>query len=308
VAISGETVVVGGSGDFLGLGSAYVFVRSGGVWSQQQKLRASDAGRESGFGRSVAISGETVVVGSPLASGFMGEAYVFARSGGVWSQQQKLRASDARTFDNFGESVAISGETVVVGSPFDDGATGGSQGSAYIFVRSGGVWSQQQELFASDAAVGDTFGGSVAFSGETLVVGASNDSGAAGLRQGSAYVIGPVLFDFSGFFPPVDNPPAVNVVNAGRAIPVKFSLSGDKGLDIFAEGFPVSQQIECIDGAPTSDIEQTVTGGGSSLSYDAEIDTYTYFWKTEGSWAGTCRRLIVRLSDGSERVAFFKFK
>ncbi|MGH9849841.1 MAG: PxKF domain-containing protein [Blastocatellia bacterium] len=117
-----------------------------------------------------------------------------------------------------------------------------------------------------------------------------------------------VRYNFSGFFPPVANPPTVNVVNAGRAIPVKFSLSGNKGLNIFAAGYPVSQQIACSDGAPASDIEQTVTAGGSSLSYDAASDQYTYVWKTEKSWAGACRQLIVRLNDGSERVAYFKFK
>src|SRR6266508_1118040 len=117
-----------------------------------------------------------------------------------------------------------------------------------------------------------------------------------------------VRYNFSGFFQPVNNPPTVNVVNAGRAIPVKFSLSGDKGLNIFGPGYPASQQIACSDGAPVSEIEQTVTAGGSSLSYDAESDTYTYVWKTEEPWAGTCRQLIVRLNDGSERVAFFKFK
>src|SRR6266498_2791055 len=312
VAISGETVVVGAQfdDDVAGdnQGSAYVFARSDGVWSQQQKLLASDA-RCCGeaFGESVAISGETVVVGSG-GGGVGGSAYVFARSSGVWSQQQKLRASDAAVADSFGASVAISGETVVVGATCDAGAAGRDQGSAYVFARSGGVWSQQQKLEASDAALGDQFGFSVAVSGGTVVVGAHDDSGAAGRLQGSAYVFGPVPFDFSGFFPPVDNPPAVNVVNAGRAIPVKFSLSGDKGLNIFAAGFPVSQQIACGDGAPESEIEQTVTAGGSSLSYDAESDTYTYVWKTEKSWAGTCRQLIVRLNDGSERVAFFKFK
>src|SRR6266508_4063415 len=312
VAISGETVVVGAQfdDDVAGdnQGSAYVFARSDGGWSHQQKLLASDA-RCCGeaFGESVAISGETVVVGSG-GGGVGGSAYVFARSSGVWSQQQKLRASDAAVADSFGASVAISGETVVVGAPFDAGAAGNSQGSAYVFARSGGVWSQQQKLEASDAALGDQFGFSVAVSGGTVVVGSHDDSGAAGRLQGSAYVFGPVPFDFSGFFPPVDNPPAVNVVNAGRAIPVKFSLSGDKGLNIFAAGFPVSQQIACGDGAPESEIEQTVTAGGSSLSYDAESDTYTYVWKTEKSWAGTCRQLIVRLNDGSERVAFFKFK
>lgn len=115
-------------------------------------------------------------------------------------------------------------------------------------------------------------------------------------------------FNFNGFFPPVDNQPVFNNANAGRAIPIKFSLGGDQGLNIFAPGHPVSQQIACSDGAPSSEVEETVTAGSSSLSYDAETDTYTYVWKTEKSWAGTCRKLIVRLNDGSEHAAFFKFK
>ena len=160
-------------------GSAYVFVRSGGVWTQQQKLEAPDAQAGDSFGKGVSISGETLVVGAlgALAS------YVFVRSAGHWNLQQKLEASDPGLFDGFGYSVAISGETVVVGSPFDHGTAGASQGSAYVFVRSGGVWTQQQKLEASDAAEGDRFGDSVAISGETLVVGAilSGD-------QGSAYV------------------------------------------------------------------------------------------------------------------------
>ena len=98
------------------------------------------------------------------------------------------------------------------------------------------------------------------------------------------------------------------MVNAGRAIPVKFSLSGNKGLNIFAAGYPVSQQVACTDGAPEVAIDQTVTAGGSSLSYDAATDTYTYVWKTENSWAGTCRGLIVRLNDGSDHEAFFRFR
>src|SRR6266508_346104 len=176
VAISGETVVVGALFDVgaagLQQGSAYVFARSGGVWTQQQKLLASDAAAGAVFGISVAISGETVVVGAPgddaVAGDNQGSAYVFARSDGVWSQQQKLLASDARCCgEAFGESVAISGETVVVGS-----GGGGVGGSAYVFARSSGVWSQQQKLRASDAAVADSFGASVAISGETVVVGA----------------------------------------------------------------------------------------------------------------------------------------
>jgi Tol biopolymer transport system component len=117
-----------------------------------------------------------------------------------------------------------------------------------------------------------------------------------------------VLYDFSGFFQPIDNPPTVNVVNAGSAIPVKFSLSGDKGLSIFAAGYPASQQIACIGGIPVDDIEETMTAGNSSLSYDPTTDRYNYVWKTERGWRGTCRQLVVKLNDGSTHVANFQFR
>jgi predicted extracellular nuclease len=113
---------------------------------------------------------------------------------------------------------------------------------------------------------------------------------------------------WSGFFPPVDNLPALNSVNAGRAIPVKFSLGGNKGLNIFATGYPLSQQIACSSGAPVDDVEETVTAGNSSLSYSADNDQYNYVWKTEKSWAGQCRQLVVKLVDGTTHVANFKFK
>ena len=155
------------------------------TFTQQQKLVASDAAGGDLLGSSVAISGETVVVGAPddddAAGSRQGSAYVFVRSGGVWSQQQKLLASDGAEEDRFGTSVAISGETVVVGAPDDDDAMGSRQGSAYVFVRSSVSWSQQQKLLASDATGGQQFGTSVAISGETVVVGAVSG-------QGSAYV------------------------------------------------------------------------------------------------------------------------
>ncbi len=115
-----------------------------------------------------------------------------------------------------------------------------------------------------------------------------------------------VLYNFTGFFSPVSNPPTLNNVNAGRAIPLKFSLSGNKGLSIFATGYPVSQQIACDSSAPLSEVEGTVTAGGSTLSYTT--DQYHYNWKTESSWAGTCRMLNVKLNDGTEHTALFKFK
>ena len=114
-----------------------------------------------------------------------------------------------------------------------------------------------------------------------------------------------VRYLFSGFFSPVDNLPTMNVVNAGRAIPVKFSLSGNKGLNIFPAGYPVSILMNC-DGSGESEIEETVTAGNSSLSFSG--GQYHYVWKTQGSWAGTCRRLVIKLNDGSEHTANFRFR
>ncbi len=117
-----------------------------------------------------------------------------------------------------------------------------------------------------------------------------------------------VQYNFAGFFQPVDNLPVFNVVQAGRAIPVKFSLSGNKGLGIFAPGSPSSGPIACNSSDPASDLTETVTAGGSSLSYDPTTDRYIYVWKTDQSWAGTCRQLVVELNDGTIHRANFRFK
>lgn len=115
-----------------------------------------------------------------------------------------------------------------------------------------------------------------------------------------------VIYSFTGFFSPVSNTPTLNSVNAGRGIPVKFSLSGNQGLNIFAANNPYSVSLNCSNSDPGVDVVETVTAGGSSLSYSP--DTYTYVWKTESSWAGTCRQLVVTLNDGTVHTANFKFK
>lgn len=117
-----------------------------------------------------------------------------------------------------------------------------------------------------------------------------------------------VLYNFNGFFQPIANLPVFNVVNAGRAIPVKFSLSGNKGLNIFAPGSPSSGPVTCNSSEEANVLVGTVTAGGSSLSYDASSDQYVYVWKTDPSWAGTCRQLVVTLNDGSVHRANFRFK
>jgi hypothetical protein len=113
-------------------------------------------------------------------------------------------------------------------------------------------------------------------------------------------------YTFTGFFAPVDMA-ALNVVKAGQAIPVKFSLDGDFGLDIMAAGYPASTTITCDNSAPTGDIEETVAAGSSSLSYDPDSDLYTYVWKTNKGWANSCRILTIMLDDGSVYQASFKF-
>jgi hypothetical protein len=129
---------------------------------------------------------------------------------------------------------------------------------------------------------------------------------AAGNTGTSSFTV-TVSFAFNGFFRPIDNLPVVNVVKAGQSIPVKFSLGGNMGLAIFAAGYPKSNVLTCSSGAPTDVIEETVTAGGSSLSYDPLTGQYNYVWKTEKSWAGQCRQLIVKFADGNQQVANFNF-
>ena len=117
-----------------------------------------------------------------------------------------------------------------------------------------------------------------------------------------------ILYPFDGFFPPIDNPPTFNVVNAGRAIPVKFSLGGDRGLDIFAEGYPQITFIACETGAPQDGVEETLTAGNSQLTYKPVTDTYTFAWKTNKSWQNTCVELAIQLNDGSTHIALFRFR
>ena len=147
--------------------------------------------------------------------------------------------------------------------------------------------------------------GSVFPVGTTTVNATANDG--AGHTSTCSFTV-TVQYDFAGFFPPVANLPALNVVQAGRAIPVKFSLSGNKGLGIFAAGSPSSGPIVCNSSDPATLLEGTDTAGGSSLSYDPASDQYNYVWKTEKAWAGTCRQLVVQLNDGGIHRANFKFK
>ncbi|MGA3257318.1 MAG: hypothetical protein ABSE35_00315 [Bryobacteraceae bacterium] len=181
-SVSGDTAVIGAWNKTInsqsGQGAAYVFVRSGGVWTRQQELTASDGAWDDAFGYSVSVSGDTAVIGAPGN----GAAYVFVRSGGTWSKQQELTASDEAASDYFGYSVSVNGGTTLIGAS----AKNTNQGAAYVFVLSGQVWTQQQELTASDGVAGDSFGFSVSMSGGTAVIGAPGNNGSPGAAYGFA--------------------------------------------------------------------------------------------------------------------------
>ena len=204
-------------------GAVYVFTRIGSTWSQQAYLKASNTGVSDYFGSSVALSGNTLAVGatgeSSNATGVggtetdnsafqSGAVYVFTRSGSTWSQQAYLKASNTDARDQFGHSVALSGNTLAVGARYEKSSAtdvDGNQydnsapfsGAVYLFFGAGSTWLQQAYLKASNTDERDQFGSSVALSGNTLAVGARyEDSNATGVngnqRDRSALLSGAV--------------------------------------------------------------------------------------------------------------------
>ena len=210
VAVDGDTVVVGARGDQDKTGAAYVFTKVAGVWSQAAKLTASGGGTFDYFGHSVAVDGDTVVVGARGHSSSPGAAYVFTEPSNGWGHWSNLNAggkadltatltaSNADDDDQFGQSVAMDGATVVVGAKQDDE----TKGSAYVFTKpTGDNWADNTEtarLAASDRGASDSFGASVAIRGSTIVVGAyyadidecgeSEDDCDDDSRSGAAYL------------------------------------------------------------------------------------------------------------------------
>ena len=225
ISISGDTIAIGASGEdsrakgvdgdqtdnsVFSAGAVYVFVRGALGWEQQAYLKASNTqesiqGGGSAFGLSVSLSGDTLIVGAweEASDGkgvngnqfgnkkiYTGAAYIFVRTGTVWTQQAYLKASDATVGDFFGKSVAISGDTAVVGAgrdpgqPIGDFGNGAHQtnspavvpGVAYVFVRNGTQWSEQAILTASNFDSGDSYGSPVAIYDDTILVGAPREA------------------------------------------------------------------------------------------------------------------------------------
>ncbi|NDD64580.1 MAG: hypothetical protein EBZ36_11500 [Acidobacteria bacterium] len=316
LAISGETVIVGApsedsnatgvngdqtSNGALASGAAYVFVRSNGSWSQQAYLKASNTGANDEFGISVAISGETVVVGaiaeSSNATGVNGNqsdnsafragaAYVFVRNGTTWSQQAYLKASNTGIAYRFGISVSISGETLVVGSDTESSsATGvnGNQastgapgaGAAYVFVRNNGSWSQQAYLKASNTDANDNFAWSVGISGETIVVTAlyeaSNATGVNGNQSDNSAPIAGAAYVF---------------VRSGTTWSQQAYLkaSNTESVDIFGISVGISGETIVV-GARAEDSNATGVNGNQADNSASDSGAAYVFVRNGGSWS-----------------------
>ena len=287
VSINGDVVVLGASGDDAPLsnsGSAYVFVKPPGGWvdmTQTAKLTASDAAVSDGFGNSVSISGEVVVVGARFDDdngADSGSAYVFQKPPRGWvdmTQTAKLTASDAALFDEFGISVSISGDVAVVGSR-DDDDNGSGSGSAYVFVQPPGGWvdmTQTAKLLASDGAAFNRFGFSVSISGDVAVVGAYQDDD-NGPLSGSAYVF--------------VQPPGgwVNMTQTAKLL-----ASDGAANDAFGISVSITGDVAVVGGVFDDD-----NGSNSGSAY--------VFEKPLGGWVGMTQTAKLTASDGAANDQF----
>lgn len=311
VAICGDTIVVGATGEdssatgsngnqadnnTLGAGAAYVFVRNGTNWTQQAYLKASNPDQSDQFGHAMAISEDTIVVGAKEedsnATGVNGNqaddslytagaAYVFHRQGTSWSQQAYLKASNAGYFDNFGCSVDIAEDTIIVGAYSEDSAATGvngapwdnsaqAAGAAYVFVRNGSSWSQQAYLKASNTEEDELFGYSVAIDGDRAVVGAWKEDSNASVIDGwqgsnSADLAGAAyLFERNG------------MTWTQRSY---LKASNTEAVDAFGRSVDMSGET-IVSGAPGED-SATTTVDGDESNNDVESAGAAYVFHQE---------------------------
>ncbi len=193
VALEGDTALVSASGSDtpvgLNTGAVYVFTRKGITWSEQAKLiPRSGTSSVDDFGNSVSLSGDTALIGAFKENFGVGSAYVFVRNDGSWIEQAKLIASDQASGDRFGISVAVSGNTALIGAYLDDLAPGRDVGSSYVFTRNSSAWGQETKLTSGNGIEGDGFGFPIAIAGNTAMVGAPFDDTPSGNDIGSVYV------------------------------------------------------------------------------------------------------------------------
>jgi hypothetical protein len=292
VAISGDVVVVGARKDSekgLYSGSVYVFRNNGSTWIREAKLYADDAQAQEYFGSSVAIDGDTLVVGATKGGeGDLqtGSVYVFKYNGFDWEEETELFAENLAHKDQFGYSVAIEGDTILVGAPrHDDGEA--DSGAAYVFRRNAGTWFPKSNLKGSELFEKAYFGTSVSLSGNTAVVGAyRNDLFAADNSvmedTGSAYV-----FRFDGSIWPEEEKLIPADAVGGEEFGWAVAISGDtvvvgahKDGDLSGSVYVYTlNQPPVADAGADQEVEEgsQVTLKGSD-SYDLDYDDLQYSW------------------------------
>ena len=308
-SVSGDLAVIGANFKNSIQGAAYVFARSGATWIQQAKLTASDGLSGDQFGASVSVNGNTAVVGAFGAASGQGAAYVFVQLNGAWSQQAKLMASDGAGGDQFGVSVSVNGDTVVVGAASEASA----QGAAYVFVRSGTSWTQQAKLTASGGAGGDQFGASVSVSAGTAVVGAPG----AGSLVGAAYVFiqsgsswaqqaklsatdGAAGDSFGDSISLSGNTAAVGALakNSGRGAAYVFARSGTN--------WTQQAELTASDGANGDGFGRSISADANTVVVGANAKSFNtgaaYVFVNSG--AGWSQQAVLAASDATESYQF----
>lgn len=198
VALSGDTALICAPnktvGDQTRIGAVYVYTRSGTIWTQQAVLTASDATSGDGFGSSVALADGTALIGTPGhevgGQFFAGAVYVFTQSGTDWSQQAEIGDPEPVEGDLFGSSVALDGDTALIGAPSSFAGGQSSAGAVYVFQGAGASWSQQARLVDPDGSTTEKFGSALALCGDTALVGALNTTVNGQPPKGAAFVYG----------------------------------------------------------------------------------------------------------------------
>jgi len=252
VAISSDNAIVGAPFKDSG-GAAYIFHRIDGIWDAGTKIVASDAEASDLFGQSVAISGDYAIVGAvdeDEGGTDAGAAYVFHRTAGItWDTGTKIMASDAEANDQFGISVATSGDYVLVGA-YNEDINGTDAGAAYIFQRTGeNTWKAGAKILASDTAAGDNFGMSVSLSGDYTIIGAYHEDPGSLSNAGSAYVY--------QYDPPVAGKLSAFDADSNDSFGISVAISGDY----------------VIAGAPNEDAEST-NGGAAYLFHRTDANNW----------------------------------
>ena len=236
------------------------------------------------------------VSGSTLAFVGAGTCTVTADQAGDASYPAAPQAAQSVTVVKAAQAITFTAPaSALIGNTLTLSATGGASGNPVTF--------------STASAACTVSGNTVTFTAVGPCAVTANQAGSATYADAAPVTRAiQVVWPFAGFFAPVNNAPTVNTAKAGSAIPIKFALGGDRGLAVLAAGSPTSQAYACQAGAPTDPGQQTPTAGASALGYDAVSGQYTYVWKTDAAWAGTCRQLTLTLADGTQHVALFQFK